>query len=148
MTTTRATTTRAAGTTGPALTTQAAPAAGAAQPPATGADRAAPETPAPPAPLSLYGFLRPRPERADEVRRLLASLVESTRAEEGNLEYHLHEHDDGRLFLYEVWRSQEDLDRHNAHPPLRAFLDNIADYLAEAPEAYAGTMVSRYPAAD
>lgn len=97
------------------------------------------------APLSLYGFLRPRPERAGEVRRLLTSLVEPTRQEEGNLEYHLHEHDDGRFFLYEVWRSPEDLDRHNAYPPLRAFLDNLAEYLEEAPEAYAGTMVSPYP---
>ncbi|MFD9574591.1 putative quinol monooxygenase [Streptomyces sp. NPDC059982] len=57
------------------------------------------------------GFLRPRPERADEVRRILSSFVEPTRREPGNLQYHLHEHEDGRFFLYEVWRSQEDLQR-------------------------------------
>ncbi|MEW2177712.1 putative quinol monooxygenase [Streptomyces sp. NPDC005406] len=97
-------------------------------------------------PVALYGFLRPRPERAHEVRELLSSLVEPTRQEEGNLEYHLHAHDDGRLFLYEVWRSQEDLDRHNATPPLRAFLDNLLDFLEEAPDGYFDTMVSPYPA--
>jgi quinol monooxygenase YgiN len=96
-------------------------------------------------PLSLYGFLRPRPERASEVRQLLGSLVEPTRLEEGNLEYHLHEHDDGRLFLYEVWRSQADLDRHNELPRLREFLDNLDAYLAEPVEGYFGTMVSAYP---
>ncbi|WP_119731562.1 putative quinol monooxygenase [Thermomonospora amylolytica] len=99
-------------------------------------------------PISLYGFLRPRPERADEVRRILTDLVEPSRKEEGNLEYHLHEHEDGRFFLYEVWRSQEDLDRHNQYPPLRAFLDNLSDYLEGPPEAYVNTMVSPYPARD
>ncbi|WP_461007668.1 putative quinol monooxygenase [Streptomyces capparidis] len=101
-----------------------------------------------PTPLSLYGFLRPKPERADEVRRLLHSLVGPSREHEGNLEYHLHEHDDGRFFLYEVWRSQEDLDRHNAYPPLRAFLDALPEYLAEPVEGWFGTMVSPYPTGD
>ncbi|MEU1481916.1 putative quinol monooxygenase [Streptomyces sp. NPDC001668] len=39
--------------------------------------------------ISLYGFLRPRPERAEEVRQILTSFVEPTRQEEGNLQYHL-----------------------------------------------------------
>ncbi|MEV5826554.1 putative quinol monooxygenase [Spirillospora sp. NPDC052242] len=97
-------------------------------------------------PISLYGFLRPKPERADEVKRLLSSLVEPTRREEGNLQYHLHEHEDGRLFLYEVWRSQEDLDLHNQYPPLREFLENIDEYLAEPVDGYFDTMISPYPA--
>lgn len=98
------------------------------------------------APISLYGFLRPKPERAREVRLLLTSLVEPSRQEEGNLEYHLHAQDDGRLFLYEVWRSQDDLDRHNATPALRAFLDDLPEFLEEAPDVYFDTMVSPYPA--
>ncbi|MER7576646.1 putative quinol monooxygenase [Streptomyces sp. NPDC126514] len=88
--------------------------------------------------VALYGFLRPKPEHADEVRRILSSFVEPTRQEPGNLQYHLHEQEDGRFFLYEVWRSQEDLDRHNPTPPLRAFLE-------EAPEGYFDTMLSPYP---
>jgi quinol monooxygenase YgiN len=95
-------------------------------------------------PISLYGFLRPKPDRADEVRRILTSLVEPTRQEEGNLEYHLHEHADGRFFLYEVWRSQADLDQHNQYTPLREFLDNMMEYLEEAPDGYFNTMVSAY----
>jgi quinol monooxygenase YgiN len=98
-------------------------------------------------PIALYGFLRPKPARAADVRHLLASLVAPTRREEGNLEYHLHEHQDGRFFLYEVWRSQADLDQHNEYPPLREFLDNMMEYLAEPPEVYADTMLSAYPAA-
>ncbi|MBO1331356.1 putative quinol monooxygenase [Streptomyces sp. VRA16 Mangrove soil] len=96
-------------------------------------------------PLSLYGFLRPKPERVDDVRALLTSLVAPTRQEEGNLDYHVHEHEDGRFFLYEVWRSQEDLDLHNQFPPLRAFLDHLDDYLVAAPEGYFNTMTSPHP---
>lgn len=92
--------------------------------------------------ISLYGFLRPRPERKDEVRRILTSLVEPSRAEPGNVHYDLHEQEDGRFFLYEVWRSREDLELHNQYPPLRDFLGNLSDYLEEAPEAYTGTPLS------
>ncbi|MET7341673.1 putative quinol monooxygenase [Streptomyces sp. NPDC087866] len=96
------------------------------------------------APLALYGFLRPRPEYVEEVRRTLSSLVGPTRQEPGNLQYHLHEQEDGRFFLYEVWRSQEDLDRHNALPVLRAFLDNLDTFLEASPEGYFDTMISPY----
>ncbi|GAA3579409.1 hypothetical protein GCM10022419_071110 [Nonomuraea rosea] len=100
-------------------------------------------------PIALYGFLRPKPERAAEVKDLLAALVEPTRQEAGNLAYHLHEQQDGRLFLYEVWRSQEDLDRHNTlYPSLRDFLDNVLDYLEDLPEGYFDTMISPYPSSD
>ncbi|WP_329024916.1 putative quinol monooxygenase [Streptomyces sp. NBC_01423] len=96
------------------------------------------------APLALYGFLRPRPEQVDDVRRALSGLVEPTRREPGNLAYHLHEQEDGRFFLYEVWRSREDLDRHNALPALRAFLGDLPALLEDAPEVYADTMISPY----
>ncbi|MFB4317773.1 putative quinol monooxygenase [Actinomadura sp. 21ATH] len=97
------------------------------------------------APVSLYGFLTPKSGHADELRRLLVDLVEPSRAHEGNLEYHLHEQEDGRFFLYEVWRSQEDLDRHNATDVLKAFMKAVPEHLEAAPEAYFGTMRSRYP---
>ncbi|MGW2278349.1 putative quinol monooxygenase [Streptomyces sp. NPDC001770] len=95
-------------------------------------------------PIALCGFLRPRPERADEVRRILLSFVAPTRQEPGNLQYHLHEHEDGRFFLYEVWRSQEDLDRRNATPPPRAFLENLPAYLDRPSDGFFNTMISPY----
>ncbi|MBE1576182.1 putative quinol monooxygenase [Amycolatopsis roodepoortensis] len=98
------------------------------------------------APLSLYGFLTPKPGHADEFRKLLMDLVEPSRGHEGSLQYHLHEQEDGRFFLYEVWRSQEDLDRHNATPLLRAFMDELPEHIAGAPEVYFGAMRSTYPA--
>ncbi|MFC5830547.1 putative quinol monooxygenase [Nonomuraea insulae] len=96
-------------------------------------------------PVSLYGFLTPKPGHADELRKLLMDLVEPSRGHEGSLQYHLHEQDDGRFFLYEVWRSQEDIDRHNATPLLRAFMDGLPEHVEGAPEAYSGVMRSPHP---
>lgn len=96
-------------------------------------------------PVSLYGFLTPKPGHADTLGKLLLDLVEPSRGHEGNLQYHLHEQADGRFFLYEVWRSQEDLDRHNATPLLRAFMAELPEHIDGTVEAYSGAMMSRYP---
>ncbi|WP_129841080.1 putative quinol monooxygenase [Streptomyces sp. RFCAC02] len=98
-------------------------------------------------PVSLYGFLTPKPGHAAALRTLLTDLVEPSRQHAGSLEYHLHEQEDGRFFLYEVWRSREDLDRHNATPLLREFMAAVGEHLDGAPEAYTGTMRSPHPAA-
>ncbi|GAA3399028.1 putative quinol monooxygenase [Cryptosporangium minutisporangium] len=96
--------------------------------------------------VSLYGFVTPKPGHADALRALLTGLVEPSRAEDGNLEYHVHEQEDGRFFLYEVWRSPAALEQHHATPFVRAFLAEFPDHAAGAPEAYSGVMVSPYPA--
>ncbi|MFI1104516.1 hypothetical protein [Streptomyces melanogenes] len=36
-------------------------------------------------------------------------------------------------------------DRHDATPPLRAFLENLSTFLEETPEGYFDTMLSPYP---
>src|SRR5690242_119576 len=91
-----------------------------------------------PVPVSLYGFLTPEPGHADALRKLLMDLVEPSRGHAGSLQYHLHEQEDGRFFLYEVWRSRDDLDRHNATAPLRAFMEQLPEHIEGAPEAYSG----------
>lgn len=96
-------------------------------------------------PVSIYGFLTPKPGHGAQLGRLLLDLVEPSREHQGNLEYHLHEQDDGRFFLYEVWRTQEDLDRHNATPLLQTFFEQLPEHLDGTPEAYTGAMTSTYP---
>ncbi len=96
-------------------------------------------------PVSLYGFITPKPGHADTLRKLLLDLVEPSREHEGSLQYHLHEQEDGRFFLYEVWRSREDLDRHNATPLLRAFMAELPEHVDGTVEAYSGAMRSPYP---
>jgi quinol monooxygenase YgiN len=73
----------------------------------------------------------------------LLGLVEPSRKHAGSLQYHLHEQDDGRFFLYEVWRSQEDLDRHNETALLRGFMKEFPEHADGAPEAYSGRLLSQ-----
>ncbi|XVQ90456.1 putative quinol monooxygenase [Microbispora siamensis] len=45
----------------------------------------------------------------------------------------------------QVWRSQEDFDRHNATPLLRAFTAELPEHVDGTIEAYSGAMRSPYP---
>ena len=61
----------------------------------------------------------------------LLGLVEPTRAEPGCVQYEIHEScaDRAELVLYETWRSQADLDRHQAMPYMRAFMESAGELL-------------------
>lgn len=97
-------------------------------------------------PFTLVGTARPKPERAEELRRLLLSFVEPTRREPGCLEYHFHEDLDapGVFVFYEAWRSREDLDAHLALPHLQDFWERRMDYLEQDLEIRYLTMHSPY----
>ncbi|MGW6624541.1 putative quinol monooxygenase [Nocardia sp. NPDC055002] len=96
---------------------------------------------------AMVGFAHPKPERRDDLRELLLSFVEPTRAEEGCLEYHFHvDSDDPSVFVfYEVWRSKADLDRHLALPHMRDFWNSRLDYLTRDLDIRWIDMLSPYP---
>src|ERR1700730_5437578 len=75
-----------------------------------------------PQPLSVVAQLKARPGKEDELRRVLLTLIEPTRAEEGCVHYDLHVHatDPSRFVFYENWTSREHLDRHLSSPHLTA----------------------------
>ncbi|MEV7612498.1 putative quinol monooxygenase [Streptomyces sp. NPDC089799] len=82
-------------------------------------------------PFTLVGFARPKPERVDELRTVLASFVEPTREEPGCLEYHFHEDraEPGVFVFYEAWRSEADLEAHLALPHMQDFWERRMEYL-------------------
>jgi quinol monooxygenase YgiN len=84
-------------------------------------------------PVGLYGFARPKPERAAELLDLLLSFVEPTTAEPGALVYQVHRDatDPTLLVFYELWRSPEDLRQHLALPHMVEFQRTRMDYLEE-----------------
>lgn len=47
---------------------------------------------------------------------------------------------DGTIFLYEAWRSQEDLDRHLQKPYVRDFVRRSPDWLEGINDAYFGIL--------
>jgi len=88
-----------------------------------------------PQPLSVVAQLKARPGKEDDLRRVLLSLIEPTRAEEGCIQYDLHVHatDPGRFVFYENWASREHLDRHLSSPHLAVAIGTAGDWLAEPP---------------
>ncbi|MFI7131438.1 putative quinol monooxygenase [Nonomuraea sp. NPDC050153] len=84
-------------------------------------------------PIGIYGFARPRPERAEDLERLLLSFVEPTRAEPGAWQYQVHRDasDPTTLVFYELWRSRDDLRDHLAQPGLAEFQQTRMEYLRE-----------------
>ena len=91
--------------------------------------------------VSLYGFLRPKAGKLEELRQSLIELAKQTKAEAGSIFYNLHEEQDGSIFLYEVWRSQQDLDQHWQQPYLKAFMSKLESLVEGKVEAHSGKLL-------
>lgn len=91
--------------------------------------------------VHICSFKRPKEGKADALRDALLSLTEPTSSEEGYLTYNLYEEKNGALFLYEVWRSQADLERHFQTSYVLAFRARV-DSLADDNRVYIGRLIS------
>lgn len=85
--------------------------------------------------LVVVATITAKPGKEQEVKDLLLSVIEPTRAERGNVLYTLHQGtDDPATFVfYENWTSRAELDEHLASPGLQAGLAALADLVAAAP---------------
>ena len=83
--------------------------------------------------LTVIAFMKAAPGKEDELRRELEALIEPTAAEDGFVNYDLHEsvEEPGTFFFYENWESAEKLDAHLATPHLVRFAGMIGDLLDE-----------------
>ena len=78
--------------------------------------------------LLIVGTIRLPPERLSDARPIMRATVESSRAEDGCVEYGYAEDvlDPGLIHVKEVWRDQAALDQHFES-------DHIADWRASWP---------------
>lgn len=78
------------------------------------------------------------------VKRELLKLIESSRADEGCINYDLHQgiDDPTVFFFYENRQSGEHLSRHSDMPHLQALRAGVKDMLAEPPEVTLLKMIS------
>lgn len=83
--------------------------------------------------IGIVAVCKAKPECVDEVRELLLSAVEWSRAEEGCVEYILHiDRDNPNDFVfYEVWKDQAALASHNDMPQFKEMLTVFDGLLAE-----------------
>ena len=82
---------------------------------------------------TLIAYLHAKPEKRDELLKVLHSFVKPSRAEPACVDYHLHvSNDDPNLFVfYENWRTRKELDEHlqtpDSHQLLVATLRLVAE---------------------
>ena len=70
--------------------------------------------------------------KAAELKEVLQTLIEPTRAEPGNHFYRLYESKTpGKLFFHELWENQEALDSHMKSPHFLAAVKKAEGLLAE-----------------
>jgi len=94
--------------------------------------------------VTVVARFKARPGMEETLRRELLALIDPTTAEEGCINYDLHQSaDDKALFMFhENWLSREDLDDHLQMPYLQAFLARTDELLAEPAEISLWKMIS------
>jgi quinol monooxygenase YgiN len=93
--------------------------------------------------LSVVAEIQARPGKEAALREALLGLIVPTRAEEGCVQYDLHESTDtpGQFVFYENWTSREHLDRHLASPHLEAMKARFDELLAGPPRILTYTRI-------
>lgn len=94
--------------------------------------------------VTVVARFKARPGMEETLRHELLALIDPTTAEDGCINYDLHQSaDDKALFMFhENWLSREDLDDHLQMPYLQAFLARTDELLAEPAEISLWKMIS------
>ena len=84
--------------------------------------------------FNLFAEISPKPEHFAEAREAVMAIVEPTREEPGCVSFTLLDNEDeGRLYLFEEWRDQADLDAHYAKPYTAAVFQKYENWLQHPP---------------
>lgn len=94
--------------------------------------------------LTVIAHLTARPDKIEDTKAFLLSLVARTRAEAGCVDYHLHqsEEDPASFYFYENWISDEALDEHMETPYLQELVARKTEFLRVDPDVRKMTMIS------
>ena len=95
--------------------------------------------------LTVIAHLVAKPDKIEETREFLLSLVGDTRAEPGCVDYDLHQDDanPAEFTFYENWTSRAEWDKHMEMPYLKEFARRAPDLFAADPHIRLMTMISR-----
>ncbi|HEY9417272.1 MAG TPA: putative quinol monooxygenase [Pseudonocardia sp.] len=79
--------------------------------------------------LTIVATMKAKSGKREDLRAALETLLEPTRAEDGNVQYDLHQGiDDPDVFVfYEIWSSAEQLGQHMQSPHLQKALGGLPE---------------------
>jgi quinol monooxygenase YgiN len=94
--------------------------------------------------ITVVARMKAKAGLEEQVKNSLLALVGPSRADEGCVNYDLHQssEDKGLFLFYENWAGKEDLNRHLGKAHLKAFLSKAETMLAEPVEITFWEMVS------
>lgn len=80
--------------------------------------------------LTVIAHLVARPDKIEDTKAFLMSLIERTRSESGCVDYDLHQDNDNpaEFSFYENWTSREELDRHMEMPYLKELVARTDEF--------------------
>ncbi|NCT40693.1 MAG: antibiotic biosynthesis monooxygenase [Alphaproteobacteria bacterium] len=87
--------------------------------------------------LYLFAKITPKAEHLDDARTAIQGIIAQTVAEEGCIQFHLHDGlDDGCLYLYEEWVNEDALAHHYDQPYTKAVFESYKEWLAAPVEGH------------
>lgn len=95
---------------------------------------------------TIVARLHAKPEKREELLKLLHGFVDQSREEPGCVDYHLHVSDrDPNLFIfYENWRTAKELREHQKSSAIALFWPRRLEYLQKDAELEVVTMLSEH----
>lgn len=95
--------------------------------------------------LTVIAHLVAKPDKIEETKAFLLSLVEPTRAEPGCVNYDLHQDDanPAEFTFYENWTNRAEWDKHMDMPHLKEFARKAPELFAVDPQIRLMTMASK-----
>jgi quinol monooxygenase YgiN len=95
---------------------------------------------------TLTATLNARPDKREELIKLLHSFVAPSRAEPGCIDYHFHvsASNPNVFYFYENWMTRADLDRHLALPYQKEWFGRHDEFLSKDAELVFFDMLSEH----
>lgn len=93
--------------------------------------------------IYLTAILKPKKEKIQDLKPILADMVLNTRKESACEKYELQQSlDDETVFIFhEIWKNQESLNAHNQQPYIKNFAEKVPDLLEKPAEIYLTKLV-------
>ncbi|SMP28680.1 putative quinol monooxygenase [Chryseobacterium profundimaris] len=93
--------------------------------------------------IYLTAIIKAKEEYRAEVLEVLQNMVKETVKEESNELYTLHQsiEDKNHFIFYEIWKSEEGLEKHNEQPYIKAFGNLVDEKLLEKPQIYKSQII-------
>lgn len=94
--------------------------------------------------IVLVARLKVKPEAVEEAKKMALELVDDSRAEEGCLNYDVHQAiDDSTVFVWhETWRDRAAFNEHLEKPYFKDFFARASELAAEDPQIILTRMIS------